>query len=102
MEDDTNYLFMKNNYKFLWGIITLCVGVLIALPFILISISDIRVLLHGWLQIINLEEPHFLSLWITFWGVIVAICGLYQITITQRQLENSQEQLDISRKDLLE
>lgn len=93
---------MKNNYKTLWGIITLCGVLLIVLPFIFISISDIRVFLHSWLQIINLEENHFLSLWITSWGVIVAICGLYQITITQRQLESSQEQVDISRKELLE
>ena len=55
------------------------------------------------LQHLNLEEKDFLSLWITFWSAVIALCGLLQWKIspnTQEQLKASQAQVKIGQEQL--
>lgn len=87
----------KDRFNQQWGLVAICTIILIVLPFILLFIEQTREFILNFIHIIHLSENDFLSLWITFWGVIVAICGLYQIKVNQGQLKYTQKQLETSQ-----
>lgn len=95
---------MKNkSFNPIWCIIAFGGVAIIALPIILLFIEDTREYIFFLLQHLNLEEKDFLSLWITFWSAVIALCSLLQWRIspnTQEQLKASQAQVKIGQEQL--